>query len=106
MVGWGLGGVGEWHSLKRGETGGCFWEQTARVELPVANTGQFCSEAMLPGSFKRVSLKFLLTQKQMELLCHLPNSLCSEPRKVLSLSSLHSVGKKEIIFFFTISSKL
>lgn len=52
-------------SLKRGETRGCFWEQIARVELPVAKIGQFCSEAILPGSFKRVSLNFLLTPKQM-----------------------------------------
>lgn len=45
-------GVGEWHSLKE-ETGGVSGTKQPRVELPVANTGQFCSEAMLPGSFKR-----------------------------------------------------
>lgn len=34
----------------------------ARVELPMAKIGQFCSEARLPGSSKNMSLKFLLSK--------------------------------------------
>lgn len=56
---------------------------TARVELPVAIIGQFRSEAMLPGSSKRVSLNFLLAQKQDVAALPSPQSLSNEPREPL-----------------------
>lgn len=79
---------------------------TARVELPVAIIGQFCSEAMLPGSSKRVSLNFLLTQKQDVAALPSPQSLSNEPKRALSLISLHFVGKEGIRCFSAFSPKL